>query len=111
MLRHDAAYDAACAAIPGLGAWTDPARAEPLGSVFPGGSLLNHYRGQRRVDGRPLLRGLVVVGDAVGDHDPELRPRHHPRADAGRAAARGAWTPRARIWTRSATPSTPGAAR
>jgi 2-polyprenyl-6-methoxyphenol hydroxylase-like FAD-dependent oxidoreductase len=70
LLRHDAAYDAACAAIPGLAAWTDPARAEPLGSVFPGGSLLNHYRGQRRVDGRPLLSGLVVVGDAVGTTTP-----------------------------------------
>jgi 2-polyprenyl-6-methoxyphenol hydroxylase-like FAD-dependent oxidoreductase len=72
VLRHDAAYDAACAAIPGLAAWTDPARAEPLGSVFPGGSLLNHYRGQRRVDGRPLLSGLVVVGDAVGTTTPSF---------------------------------------
>ena len=26
LLRHDAAYDAACAAIPALAAWTDPAR-------------------------------------------------------------------------------------
>ena len=70
LLRHDAAYDAACAAIPGLAAWTDPDRAEPLGSVFPGGSLLNHYRGQRRTDGRPLLSGLVSVGDAVGTTTP-----------------------------------------
>ena len=36
LLRHDRAYDAACAAIPGLAAWTDPARAEPVGEVFPG---------------------------------------------------------------------------
>ena len=71
-LRHDAAYDAACAAIPGLAAWTDPERAEPVGSVFPGGSLLNHYRGQRGVDGRPLLSGLVVVGDAVGTTTPNF---------------------------------------
>jgi 2-polyprenyl-6-methoxyphenol hydroxylase-like FAD-dependent oxidoreductase len=69
-LRHDAAYDAACAAIPGLSAWTDPGKAEPVGPVFPGGSLLNHYRGQRRSDGLPLLRGLVVVGDAVGTTTP-----------------------------------------
>jgi hypothetical protein len=71
-LRHDAAYDAACAAIPGLAAWTDPDRAEPLGPVFPGGSLLNHYRGQRRVDGRPLLSGLVTVGDAVATTTPNF---------------------------------------
>lgn len=72
LLRHDAAYDAACAAVPGLAAWTDPERAEPLGSVFPGGSLLNHYRGQRRTDGRPLLSGLVSVGDAVGTTTPNF---------------------------------------
>jgi 2-polyprenyl-6-methoxyphenol hydroxylase-like FAD-dependent oxidoreductase len=71
-LRHDAAYDAACAAIAGLAAWTDPERAEPLAPVFPGGSLLNHYRGQRRVDGRPMLSGLVVVGDAVGTTTPNF---------------------------------------
>jgi 2-polyprenyl-6-methoxyphenol hydroxylase-like FAD-dependent oxidoreductase len=72
LLRHDRAYDAACAAIPALAAWTDPSRAEPLASVFPGGSLLNHYRSQRRVDGTPLLRGLVVVGDAVATTTPNF---------------------------------------
>jgi hypothetical protein len=40
--------------------------------VFPGGSLLNHYRGQRRTDGRPLLSGLVSVGDAVGTTTPNF---------------------------------------
>ena len=96
LLRHDAAYDAACAAIPGLAAWTDPERAEPLGSVFPGGSLLNHYRGQRRTDGRPLLSGLVVGRRRGRYDDAELRPWHHPRPDAGRAAARGRRRPRRR---------------
>jgi 2-polyprenyl-6-methoxyphenol hydroxylase-like FAD-dependent oxidoreductase len=71
-LRHDAAYDAACRVIGGLAEWTDPERAEPVGAVFPGGSLLNHYRGQRRTDGRPLLRGLVVVGDAVATTTPNF---------------------------------------
>jgi 2-polyprenyl-6-methoxyphenol hydroxylase-like FAD-dependent oxidoreductase len=69
-LRHDPAYDAACAAIPGLAAWTG--QAEPVTPVFPGGSLLNHYRGQRGADGRPLLRGLVTVGDAVGTTTPNF---------------------------------------
>ena len=71
-LRHDAAYDAACTAVPGLAAWTDPERAEPLAPVFPGGSLLNHFRGQRGVDGRPLLRGLVLVGDSVTTTTPNF---------------------------------------
>ena len=72
LLRHDAAYAAACAAIPGLAAWTDGAVAEPVGSVFPGGSLLNHYRGQRLEDGRPVLSGLVAVGDAVATTTPNF---------------------------------------
>jgi 2-polyprenyl-6-methoxyphenol hydroxylase-like FAD-dependent oxidoreductase len=72
MLRHEAAYDAACAAIAGLAAWTDPEVAEPVGSVFPGGPLLNHYRSQRRRDGRPLLSGLVVIGDAVATTTPNF---------------------------------------
>jgi len=72
LLRHDAAYDAACAAIPALAEWTDPTRAEPIASVFPGGSLLNHYRGQRSADGRPPLRGLVSVGDAVATTTPSF---------------------------------------
>jgi 2-polyprenyl-6-methoxyphenol hydroxylase-like FAD-dependent oxidoreductase len=71
-LRHDAAYDAACAAIPALAAWTDPERAEPLAPVFPGGNMLNHYRGQRRPDGRPRPSGLVSVGDAVGTTTPNF---------------------------------------
>lgn len=71
-LRHDAAYDAACASISGLAAWTDPERAEPVASVFPGGSLLNHYRGQRRRDGGPLLSGLVAAGDAVATTTPNF---------------------------------------
>ena len=70
LLRHDAAFDAACAAIPALAAWTDPQRAAPLASVLPGGELLNHYRGQYDAAGRPLLDGLVAVGDSVGTTTP-----------------------------------------
>ncbi len=48
-------------------------RAEPLGvGASRAASLLNHYRGQRRTDGAPLLRGLVVVGDAVGTTTPNF---------------------------------------
>jgi 2-polyprenyl-6-methoxyphenol hydroxylase-like FAD-dependent oxidoreductase len=58
-LRHEAAFEAACRAIPGLAAWTDPARAEPIAPVLAGGRLINCYQGQARPE------GLVLVGDAV----------------------------------------------
>ncbi len=64
LLRHEAAFEAACAAIPGLDAWTDPERAEPISPVLPGGALVNHYRGQADV------AALVSVGDAVATTTP-----------------------------------------
>ena len=64
-LRHNAAFDAAVAAIPGLATWTDPERARPLTEVLPGGTLKNAYRSQRGPDGGLALPGLVFVGDAV----------------------------------------------
>ena len=68
-LRHTAAFDAACRAIPGLAEWTDPRRALPVTDVLPGGPLRNAYRGQRGVDGRGQP-GLVSVGDAVATTTP-----------------------------------------
>jgi 2-polyprenyl-6-methoxyphenol hydroxylase-like FAD-dependent oxidoreductase len=69
-LRHRTAFEAACRAIPGLAAWTDPDRAAPVTDVLPGGALYNTYRGQRGRDGRPFLPGLVSVGDAVATTTP-----------------------------------------
>lgn len=69
-LRHAAAFDAVCRAVPGLAAWTDPERAAPVTDVLPGGPLRNAYRGQRTRDGRPFLPGLVSVGDAVATTTP-----------------------------------------
>ncbi|TFV92797.1 FAD-dependent oxidoreductase [Blastococcus sp. CT_GayMR20] len=69
-LRHRAAFEAACRAIPGLAAWTDPERAVPVTDVLPGGPLRNTYRGQRGRDGRPCIPGLVSVGDAVATTTP-----------------------------------------
>ena len=69
-LRHPAAFEAACRAIPGLAEWTDPARARPVTEVLPGGPLRNAYRGQGGVDGRPAVAGLVSVGDAVATTTP-----------------------------------------
>jgi 2-polyprenyl-6-methoxyphenol hydroxylase-like FAD-dependent oxidoreductase len=64
-LRHAAAFDAACRAIPGLASWTDPDRARPITDVLAGGALVNHYRGQTGADGALALPGAVFVGDAV----------------------------------------------
>jgi 2-polyprenyl-6-methoxyphenol hydroxylase-like FAD-dependent oxidoreductase len=64
-LRHNAAFDAAVAAIPGLATWTDPGRSRPLTDVLPGGTLKNAYRGQRGPDGELALPGLLFVGDSV----------------------------------------------
>ena len=69
-LRHEAAFTAACRAIPGLADWVDPDRARPITPVLPGGPLLNAYRGQTGPDGRLALPGLVFVGDAVATTTP-----------------------------------------
>jgi 2-polyprenyl-6-methoxyphenol hydroxylase-like FAD-dependent oxidoreductase len=69
-LRHEAAFTAACQAIPGLADWVDPGRSRPVTPVLPGGPLLNAYRGQTGHDGRLALPGLVFVGDAVATTTP-----------------------------------------
>jgi 2-polyprenyl-6-methoxyphenol hydroxylase-like FAD-dependent oxidoreductase len=69
-LRHEAAFNAACQAIPGLADWVDPVRARPITPVLPGGPLLNAYRGQTGPHGRLALPGLVFVGDAVATTTP-----------------------------------------
>jgi len=63
-LRFEAAFDAACRAIPAVAEWTDPARAQPTSEVLVGGALRNVYRRQA---GTP---GLVAVGDSVATTTP-----------------------------------------
>jgi hypothetical protein len=63
-LHSEAAYEAACRAIPVLAEWTDPARAFPTSDVLVGGALRNVYRRQTR------LPGLVTLGDAVATTTP-----------------------------------------
>ena len=63
-LRFEAAFEAACQAIPALAEWTDPARAQPTSGVLVGGALRNVYRRQA---GAP---GLVAVGDSVATTTP-----------------------------------------
>ncbi|MDZ4267444.1 MAG: FAD-dependent oxidoreductase [Mycobacterium sp.] len=64
-MRHASIYEAAVRAIPRLADWIDPDRARPLTPVLPGGRLYNSYRGQLDDRGRPVLPGLIAVGDAV----------------------------------------------
>ncbi len=63
-LRFEAAFDAACRAIPALRAWTDPDRARPTSRVLVGGALRNVYRRQTGT------AGLVAVGDSVATTTP-----------------------------------------
>ncbi len=58
-LRHEAAFEAAALAVPGLAEWTDPSRSRPTSPVLVGGALRNVFRPQK---GRA---GLVAVGDSV----------------------------------------------
>ena len=69
-LRHPAAFEAATRAIPGLDAWTDPERSEPVSDVLAGGALLDVYRSQTDEDGRLVLPGLFFVGDSVATTTP-----------------------------------------
>ena len=64
LLHSQVAFEAACAAIPVLAEWTDPARAIPTSDVLVGGALRNVYRSQSSV------AGLVTVGDAVATTTP-----------------------------------------
>jgi len=63
-LRFEAAFEAACRAIPALAEWTRSDRAEPTSPVLVGGALRNVYR---RQTGTP---GLVTVGDSVATTTP-----------------------------------------
>jgi 2-polyprenyl-6-methoxyphenol hydroxylase-like FAD-dependent oxidoreductase len=63
-LRFEAAFDAACQAIPAVAEWTRPDRAQPTSGVLVGGALRNVYRRQA---GTP---GLVAVGDSVATTTP-----------------------------------------
>jgi 2-polyprenyl-6-methoxyphenol hydroxylase-like FAD-dependent oxidoreductase len=65
VLRRDEAFDNAVRAIPLLREWIDPSRAQPISRSLPGGRLYNSYRGQLDATGRPVLPGLISVGDAV----------------------------------------------
>src|SRR6478752_3135432 len=78
LLRRDEVFDDAVRAIPLLGEWIDSSRAQPISRALPGGRLYNTYRGQLDGAGRPVLPGLISVGDAVCTTTP-LAGRGHRR--------------------------------
>jgi 2-polyprenyl-6-methoxyphenol hydroxylase-like FAD-dependent oxidoreductase len=63
-LRFEAAFEAACRAIPAIAEWTQPDRAQPTSAILVGGALRNVYR---RQIGTP---GLIAVGDSVATTTP-----------------------------------------
>jgi 2-polyprenyl-6-methoxyphenol hydroxylase-like FAD-dependent oxidoreductase len=66
LLRHPAAFEAACRAVPGVSTWTDPQRSEPIDVVRAGAGLTNEYRGQPTG-----VTGLVAIGDALCVTNPQ----------------------------------------
>jgi hypothetical protein len=64
-LKHASVFSAALGLIPAVAEWIDPERSSPISPVLAGGRLYNHYRGQLDDAGRPVLPGLISVGDAV----------------------------------------------
>lgn len=64
-LRHEAVFEPVIAAIAQLGEWTAPGRSDPITPVLAGGRLYNGYRGQLDDAGRPVVPGVISVGDAV----------------------------------------------
>jgi 2-polyprenyl-6-methoxyphenol hydroxylase-like FAD-dependent oxidoreductase len=64
-LRHNSVFEAAVRAVPSLSEWTEPTQSTPITAVLPGGRLYNTYRGQLDDAQRPLMPGMISVGDAV----------------------------------------------
>lgn len=65
-LRHADAFEAACAAVPGLAEWTEPSRSEPIDVVRAGAGLANAYGRQPT-----MIRRLVAIGDAFCTTNPQ----------------------------------------
>lgn len=70
VLRTNAGFDRAVAAIPDLAPWCDADRFEPLTDTLVGGNLTNTYRLQGPALGMPPARDLLFVGDAVSTMNP-----------------------------------------
>lgn len=64
-----AAFDAACAHLPGLAPWVDPATATPISRVFGMGDLHSRWR-DLAPGGRAAVTGFFAVGDSLVRSNP-----------------------------------------
>jgi 2-polyprenyl-6-methoxyphenol hydroxylase-like FAD-dependent oxidoreductase len=62
-------FEATARLLPPMARWVDPAVSEPITGVFGMDRLRNMWR-RFVVEGRPLLRGLVALGDAAVHSNP-----------------------------------------
>jgi 2-polyprenyl-6-methoxyphenol hydroxylase-like FAD-dependent oxidoreductase len=63
-------FDAICARLPGVKAWTSPATAEPVSKVFGMGNLKNAWRKYVGDDGAPAALNFFAVGDSAVRSNP-----------------------------------------
>ncbi len=57
-------FESVCQALPGVAAWTDPARSEPITRVLGMGDLASRWR-EFAPEGKPCVLGLLPIGDAL----------------------------------------------
>ncbi len=57
-------FEAICARLPGVAAWTDPERAKPVSKVYAMGDLKSRWR-EMAPDGRPAALNAFFVGDSL----------------------------------------------
>lgn len=63
-ILHPETFDRICALLPGIAAWTDPARSEPVSKVYGMGDLRSRWRSTVR-QGRPIALNLFFAGDGL----------------------------------------------
>ena len=97
-LRETPAFEAAARAVPTTAQWVDPALSRPIGEPTAMSGLYNVLR-RLVADGRPLVTGLLLVGDAAATTDPALGRGVSQAmvtvrllADALRAGGQDEWT-------------------
>jgi hypothetical protein len=57
-------FEAICARLPGVAAWTDPSRARPVSKVYAMGDLQSRWR-EMAPGGEPVVLNAFSVGDSV----------------------------------------------
>lgn len=62
-------FDAICARLPGVAAWTDPARSTPVSKVHGMGGLQSRWR-EMAPEGRPVALNVFCVGDSLTRTNP-----------------------------------------